>query len=246
MSERMFGKLPGKMPVGLRSLDWYVAGALPKPPASVAVPAPPPSSDGTLWGMDGNDTKGDCGVAGVNHGFMADAAVAGLTETSPSDDEIVQYYLTYTGGQDTGVVLSDFLAYVRKQGFFGRTLSAYAPFSVHDIPTLHTAVWMYDFAYTGIKVTQPMMNANQAGQPWDLDDMFSEVIGGHCVPIVGYDKDFLYCITWGGVQRITYSAWHFMSDEAWALITGEFAAKGGDGRGVNLAALQADLNKLAA
>jgi hypothetical protein len=193
--------------------------------------------------MDGNDRYGDCGVAGLNHGFMADATVLTLQETFPSDDEIVRYYLTYTSGDDSGVVLGDFLAYARKQGFFGHTVDQYAPFQVHDVPTLHSVVWMYDFAYTGIKVTQGMMDANSAGRPWELDDMFTEVVGGHCIPIVGYDAQYLYCVTWGKIQAISYAAWHFMSDEAWAIITGEFTAKG-DGRGVNLAALEADLNKL--
>ena len=36
-----------------------------------------------------------------------------------------------------------------------------------------------------------------------------------------------------------------MSDEAWALITGEDVSAGADGHGLNLAALQADLGKLA-
>jgi hypothetical protein len=177
---------------------------------------------------------------------MCDDAILALNGQFPSRQDVIDYYLTYTGGQDTGVVLADFLAYVRKTGFFGHTLKGYAPVAVHDIPTLHFAIWTYGNSYTGIKVTQAMMDAFQAGQPWDLDDMLSEVVGGHCIPIVGYDSQYLYAVTWGKVQPISYSAWHFMSDEAWALITGEFTAKGGDGRGVNLAALEADLNKLAA
>jgi hypothetical protein len=141
-------------------------------------------------------------------------------------------------------VLSDFLAYVKKTGFFGHTMSAYAPVKVHDIPSLHFAVWAYAASYTGIKVTQAMMNAFQEGLPWDLDDMFSQVVGGHCIPIVGYDSQYLYAVTWGKVQRISYAAWHYMSTEAWAVISGEFVTKGSDNRGLNIAALQADLSKL--
>lgn len=201
--------------------------------------------DGTPWGMDGNDTNGDCGVAGVNHGFMAVDAVLNYPETIPANDDIVSYYYDYTGGPDTGVVLADFLAHVKSKGFFGHTIQAYAPVAEHDIPTLLFAIDAFDFAYTGITVTQGMLDASNAGKPWDLDDLFSEVAGGHCVPLVGYDSQHLYCITWGKVQPITYSAWHFMSTEAWAVIPGEFAARNSDGRGINLAALEADLPKLA-
>lgn len=248
MQDLKFGLLPGHIPTGLRELPFYAAGALPKAPPKVAVPSVPAQSDGTPWGMDGNDTFGDCGVAGADHGFMAIASATSeiSSENWPTADEVVQYYLGYTDGADTGVVLADFLKYVQAKQFFGHSVKAYAPVGVHDIPTLHFAVNAYGFAYTGIQVTSRMQQSYADGKPWDLDDLLSPVVGGHCVPIVGYDSAHLYCITWGKVQAITHSAWHFMSTEAWAVISGEIAARGDDGRGINLAALEADLAKLAA
>jgi hypothetical protein len=246
MPELKLGCLPGYIPVGLNDLTFYCPGHLPKAPAKVDVPTVASQPDGTPWGMDGNDAYGDCGVAGINHGYMAVDAILNYPEASPSDDDIVQYYLTYTGGEDTGVVLADFLGYVKQQGFFGHAIKAYAPVNVHDVPTLTFAIDAFDFAYTGIVVTQAMQEAYANGQPWTLEDLDSPVDGGHCVPLVGYDSNYLYCITWGKVQPIAYPAWHSMSSEAWAVITGEFAAKNSDGRGINLAALEADLPKLAA
>lgn len=234
------------MPVGLKMLDYYRAGPLPQAPAAVTVPVPPVQPDGTPWGMDGNDQYGDCGVAGLDHGLMSAGIITGTHGNPyPTTDQIVQYYLQYTGGQDTGVVLSDFLAYVHQNGFFGHSVAAYAPVGVHDIPTFHFAINAYDFAYTGIRVTAAMQSAYARGDAWDLDDLLSPTVGGHCVPVVGYDSSHLYCITWGRVQAITYAAWHYISDEAWAVISGELVASDGDGRGINLAALQADLGSLA-
>jgi hypothetical protein len=239
-----YGCLPGVVPVGLKELPFYAAGPLPQPPAKIAVPAVPDAGDGTVWGMDGNDKYGDCGVAGIDHGFMAAASVVSTLkkETWPTDEDDVDYYLTYTGGKDTGVVLSQFLAYVKLRQFFSHTVQAYAPIGVHDIPTLQYAINAYTFAYTGITVTSAMESAFQNKQPWTLDDLFSPVAGGHCIPLVGYDSNYLYCVTWGTVQPIAYSAWHYISTEAWAVIPGEFTDT--DGRGISLAALQADLAKL--
>lgn len=237
--EYKLGRLPGKIPVGLRELSYYAAGPLPKAPASMPVPEPP----GGEWLMLGNDTYGDCGVAGLEHVFMADAAETAETETFPTDAQTVTYYLTYTGGQDTGVVLSDFLNYVRQNGYYDKKILAYAPIAVHDIPTLHTAVFMYDAAYTGIQVTAQMMTDFQDDHPWTMKSLESPVEGGHCVPIVGYDGTYLYIVTWGKIQKIEYSAWHYMSSEAWAIITGELET--GDGHGINLDALKADLNRIA-
>ena len=233
-----FGCLPGVIPVGLSTLTYYIAGNLPKAPPSVSVPA------FGEWGMLGNDRYGDCGVAGLEHGFEVDATITGERVTFATAEQAIDYYLTYTSGADTGVVLAQFLAYVRQHGYFGQTIEAFAPVAVNDVPTLQTAVYLYGFAYSGIKVTAGMQQAFAANAPWDGAACSGPILGGHCVPIVGYDDHYLYVITWGAVQRITYSAWHSIATEAWAVITGEFEKKHGDGRGISISALKSDLNKL--
>jgi hypothetical protein len=234
----MLGCLPGKIPVGLHHLTYYVAGDLPKAPAKVDVP------EFGDWGMLGNDRYGDCGIAGLEHGFEVDQTITHEVEREISAAEAIEYYLDYTNGVDSGVVLADYLAHVREHGYYERTVSAYAPVAVHDIPTLQTAVWMYGFAYCGIAVTAGMQKAFGESAPWDSEACSGPILGGHCVPVVGYDDHFLYVITWGGVQAVTYSAWHSISTESWAVITGEFEARHGDGRGVSITALKNDLNKL--
>jgi hypothetical protein len=232
------GCLPGQIPVGLKPLSHYVAGSLPKPPTSIAAP---PVAD---WEMLGNDQYGDCGVAGLEHGFMAGAAVTAEQESFATAEQAVSYYLAYNKGQDVGVVLSAFLGYVRQHGYYGHTVGAFTHFSPQDIATLQSVVNLYDFSYTGIKVTQAMQQKFAAGGAWTLEDLLSPVAGGHCIPVVGYDDHHLYAVTWGKVQRITYPAWFFMATEAWAVMTGELDH--GDGRGVAYDALVADLDQIAA
>jgi hypothetical protein len=242
------GLLPGSIPVGLKDLTFYSAGPLPKAPASVAVPSVPVQPDGTPWGMLMNDTLGDCGVAGLEHGFMADASITGITETPATAQQAGEYYLTYDNGQDEGVVLSAYLGYVRQKGYYGRTVSAYAPVGVHDIPSMQFCIDAYGFSYTGINVTQAMMNAVQSapsGWSWTSQDAAGEPIGGHCIPVIGYSDTSLFAVTWGQVIAISYPAWHRIATEAWSVLSGELVAKGGDNRGINLAALQSDLDRLA-
>ena len=241
MPDFKLGRLPGQIPAGLHDLTYYTAGPLPKAPARVTVPS------GITWGMDGNDTEGDCGPAGLNHGFMAAAADTYQTEAFPSAGEVVSYYRTYTGGQDSGVILSQYLAYVRQHGFYGHTVSAYAPVAAHDVPTLQFCIDAYDFAYVGITVSQGMMDACSGPGPWTwtLESLQGSELGGHCIILAGYDSNWLYGITWGQVIRIAYPAWHQMSDEAWAVLSGEDVGAKADGHGISLAALQADLSKLA-
>lgn len=244
---KMLGRLPGRIPTGLHDLTHYAAGSLPAPPASVAVPTVPAQPDGTPWGMDDNDSLGCCGVAGINHGFMASAADTSETEVSPADAQVGKYYLTYTGGQDDGVVLSDFLAYVHKKKFYKHTVSAFAPVKIADIPTLQFIINAYDFAYVGINVTNDMMTAVQGSNgpwTWTAEDLGGGEAGGHCIILAGYDSNWLYGVTWGNTIRIAYPAWHRMAEEAWAVLTGEVTKAGTDGHGINRAALTADLNRL--
>lgn len=239
----LYGRNPALIPAGLRDLTYYAAGPLPRPPARVAVPA---VAD---WGMDENDKLGCCGVAGLDHGEKAVASILGLKDvTFPTAGQIGQYYLAYTKGKDTGVALSQFLRYVQSQpgGMFSETVDAFAPVKVQDIPTLQFTINAYGFAYVGITVTQGMEAAFQYHQPWTLETLLSPVMGGHCIVLVGYDSDYLYGITWGGVIKIPYSTWHYIGDEAWAVIPGYVTQVGNDGRGISYDALKADLAKLAA
>ena len=173
MPSYRLGRLPGQVPVGLRDLTYYAAGPLPKAPASVAVPA---VADWLLLANGPDPTcpeypqgVGDCGVAGLEHGFMSAAADTSERETFPDAERAVSYYFGYTGGQDSGVVLSQYLAHVRQNGYYGHTVAAYAPVAVHDVPTLQFAINAYDFAYVGITVTQGMMDAADGPGTVDVD-----------------------------------------------------------------------------
>lgn len=235
----LYGRKPALIPAQVRDLTYYVAGTLPKPPAKVSVPA---VAD---WGMDGNDQYGDCGVAGFAHGT---SAVASLLHNqgfkAANATQCVQYYMKYDHNVDEGVVLSEFLKYVEQNKFFNTTLAAYAPVTINDIPTLQFAINAYGFAYVGINVTQAMEQAFGEGQPWTAETLNSPIAGGHCIILAGYDSQYIYGVTWGSVVKIAYPTWHGMADEAWAVILGEQVSAGGDGRGVNLAALKADISKL--
>jgi hypothetical protein len=228
------------MPTGLRTLDYYAAGPLPRPPAELEVPTV------AHWGMLGNTSKGNCGVAGCEHVFMADAAVSGKKETFPDAQECVGYYLQYTGGQDAGVQLATFLLYVRKNGYYGHRVEAFAPVHVNDLQTLRFATFAYGAIYLGIVVTTAMQNTFREQGVWQVATLESTVLGGHCVVGVGYDDVGIDVVTWGGIQKLTYAAWAEMSrygdTEAFALLTGEL--DNGDGRNINYATLQRDLNRL--
>jgi len=242
MTERIVGKL-GKLaprrPEGLHMLAFYQKNPLPVAPESVEVPA---VND---WGMLANDKYGDCTFAGIVHARMANAAVLGITEAFPSEQDVIAAYLQYTGGQDQGAVEADLLKYWQTNGLFNSKITAYAPTDHADFDELRSVIDSYGFAYIGVQLPVTFQQQFVSGQPWALTGTPADqqIEGGHCVILVGYNKDYAQCITWGKVQQVTWEWLRSYMEESWAIITPEIEQKGQYGD-LRLDELTADLGKL--
>jgi len=242
MTDRIVGKL-GKLdprrPAGLHQLAFYQGNPLPVAPDTVAVP------NVANWGILGNDTHGDCTFAGIVHARMANATVLGITEAFPTDADVVNAYLSYTGGQDAGAVEADLLKFWQNNNLFGSKLSAFAPTDHADLDELRSVIANFGLVYIGVKLPVTFQQQFIQNQPWDLTGTpaDNQIEGGHCIILVGYDKDYAECITWGKVQKVTWRWLQSYMEESWALITPEIVEKGlyGD---LRLEDLTADLGKL--
>jgi hypothetical protein len=90
------------------------------------------------------------------------------------------------------------------------------------------------------------MQQFQAGQPWTLvpDWQNQSIEGGHAIPILGYDEQWMYCVTWGAVQEMAWDWWSAYGDEAWVVLSEEYEKAGHPIEGIDVATLQADLAHL--
>jgi hypothetical protein len=242
MTDRIVGKL-GKLaperPAGLHMLAFYQENPLPVAPATVEVP------NVKDWGMLGNNKYGDCTFAGIVHARMANAAFLGLTENFPDDATVEASYLSYTDGQDTGAVEAAILKFWQTTGLFGNKLHSFAPTDFADQDELRSVIASYGLAYIGVKLPTVALQQFADNQPWDLTHTPADnnIDGGHCVILVGYNKDYAQCITWGKVQQVSWAWLTSYMEESWALITTEIVEKGEYGN-MRLADLTADLEKL--
>jgi len=242
MSERIvgrLGRLPAKRPKGLHALAFYQSNPLPVAPESVEVP------NVADWQMLGNDKYGDCTFAGVVHAKMANATVLGLQETFPTEEEVIKSYLDYTNGQDGGAVEANLLQTWQNNGLFGSKIAAYAPTDRADFDELRSVIASYGLAYIGIMLPEPAEEQFAQGQPWQITNTPADVniIGGHCIILVGYNKDYVYGITWGKVQTISWNWLRSYMEESWAIITPEIVEKGSYGD-LRLDTLIEDIKKL--
>ncbi|HTW08560.1 MAG TPA: hypothetical protein VME46_13670 [Acidimicrobiales bacterium] len=244
------GKKDAVRPAGLRDLRQYVPDGFPPPPASFGVLR---DLQAVPWGMDGNDTVGDCTIAGADHVIAAENAWLGTEDPRPTLQVLEAQYQQLSPG-DTGCVIAEVLRDWRADGLFSmpggtNRIGLYAPFDHADQTEFCQVVSFTGIAYLGIQcprsAQQQYAKQCQSGQlvPWTVVPP-SPIEGGHCIVAVGYTTAGLYCVTWGGVVLAT---WEFIArycDEAWALISQELGEKGADTLGIDVGNLAADLDAL--
>ena len=230
-----YGRLAARRPVGLADLAVYLNDPLPVAPTSVA----PPVFD---WGMLGNDKYGDCTIAGALHLREAVSVKHRETETWPTEADVIATYLTLTHGQDNGMVEADVLHTWQTAGLFGNRIDGYAPLNHRDPNELRSCVATFGGAYLGIAVPATAEQQFAAGEPWDLTGYPADrqIVGGHAVPAVGYDSEYLHVVTWGKTQKVTWRWCQVYLEEGWAVGTSELLTA----VGVDVAALKADLASL--
>lgn len=224
----------------------YKLGKLPATPNRVAfklsqfansdvLPTPPASHNNTAlvtapWGMLGNDQYGCCVFAGAAHETMLwNSEAKNIVEFS--DHAVLSDYTTVTGFNpnepwtDAGTNMSDAAEYRRRTGVIDANgnrhkVAAYLAIEPGNLDELKLANFLFGAVGIGIVVTSAQQDQFAAGQPWDVDEN-SQIEGGHYVPIVAYDADFFYVVTWGQIQKATYNFIQKQMDEGLVYLSEE-------------------------
>lgn len=225
----------------------------------------PPIPDGPLghddlitatgWGMLGNDSVGDCVLAGAAHETMLWNREQGRT-IAFSDTSVLGDYSAITGyipGQsstDRGTDMRDAMNYRRATGVADASgarhqIAAYIALRAGNLDEIKQAIHLFSAASVGIQVPSTAMDQFNQNQPWDVV-AGSSVEGGHYVPITGYDAalDMFHAITWGRVQLVTPRFLAAYADEGFAALTNEALSATGSVDGFSLDQLTADLSAL--
>lgn len=254
MSDYRLGKRPAVRPHALASLDEYIMGRPPQPPAA----CPPPQI--ANWGMFANGPDptcdvpgapfGDCVIAGSAHAIMAVNSALGTADKVPDSDQAVHEYFMETGGVDSGLNVADHLAKWHQYGIFAddgsaNLLPAYAPVSNGSILALHRAIWLCRDCKMGWQLPETAEAQIRAGEPFTVVPG-AEIIGGHDMEAVGYDDQWVYLVTWGQLQPASYAFVETYCDEAFALLMQAVKERGFGPTQIDFASLEADLDKLAA
>lgn len=227
-------------------LDLYL------PPLALA-PAPVSADWGagiSDWGAMGNLEAGDCTCAAAGHAIMVWSTAAGAPKR-PSDAEILAMYGAVSGYNagnpltDRGAYISDVLTHWSSAGLGGDLLTAAARIDCTRLEHVKRAIALLGCANLGVELPASAMAQTQAGQTWDSVDDDGGPLGGHCVLLVGYDLDGVSLVTWGQLQRATWSWIARYVDEAWAMVSRDFlTASGAAPNTLDLDLMTADLAAL--
>ena len=231
------GKLPPKFDPRTLNFEKYLSTPIPAPPDTRHWETP--ISD---WGQMGNDCYGNCVIASAGHMRLSWRANELGDLTRITDEAVV--LLSIQMRATNGYTILDRLNWWRKQGMWKNTLHSYAKVNP-DYPT-HLKIAIDTFGAADIGLAMPA--AWREDQIWDVGHGIKHKPnswGGHSVPIVGYDPQFCYLVTWGAIQRITWPAIHRYCDEAYALINPDWLEKNKlTPNQFDLAALEADLAEI--
>lgn len=243
LGKRKLGRKPAVFPKNVKEFSTYLKTALPTPPATYPVIK-------FGYSMLGNGPDPHVTIEGPNFEGVGNCTICALihlrraneleTETAKNDlptaNACVLEYFDETGGQDTGLECSSVLKKWYSPGTFQNQNKGYASFPINDVNMMKVVISNFGGAYLGVNLPDPAEIQTENGQPWKLTNTLDDlnIVGGHCVPAVGYDENFVYVVTWGLIQPVTWSWLAEYLEEAWAVITTEDAR-------VDLAALQADL-----
>ncbi len=203
------------------------------------------------WGMLGNDTVGNCVIAGADHETLLWCQEGG-NPVSFTDVNAINDYSAITGydpndpNSDQGTDVRAALKYRQKTGMMDSAgkrhkIGAYLQLDQTNLNEVLMAAYLFSTVGIGINFPSSAMDQFSHGEPWTVVKD-SEIEGGHYVPILGYDAQYLYCVTWGQIQKMDIEFFKTYCEEAWAILSTEFLNGNGlSPEGFNLTQLQVDL-----
>ncbi|HEX4518234.1 MAG TPA: hypothetical protein VH063_01510 [Gaiellaceae bacterium] len=242
LTQVKLGKLPARVDPRTLSLARYVEPAV--------LPAPPPALDLSAavadWPMYENDRIGDCTTAAAGHMIEAWTAAASGHATEVADRDVVSAFdavkIVDPATGEEGAIELDVLKLWRTAGIGGHLIGAFAAVAIGNRDLVLTGTALFGGLYLGLQL--PLRAQEQSVWDWTgrLDGPDAPGSwGGHAVDVVGYDETGLTVVTWGALQRLTWSFWERYVDEAYCILSADFLQGGRSPAGFDLETLQRDL-----
>lgn len=189
----------------------------------------------TNWGVMGNNRYGNCVTVAAAH-FLMNWMSSKQKKQVTIPDEAVIIVSREIGGLNGFNILERNRIW-RKKGLFGDNLWAFVSVDLNNSEHVRAAIHILG----GLDIGVNLPNAWRGADKWETGNGSSYrpgSWGGHSVPIVAYDFEWVYCVSWGEVIPMSWDALRYYCDEAYAFIDKEwFSGDGANPLGLNLEAM---------
>lgn len=239
------GKTPARKDSIALQFGNYVTKKLPAPPVS----AGHKDLMGTdNWGMLANDKYGDCVWAGAGHETLLWNREAGISLTI-EDKDALDAYAAVTGfkpndpSTDNGTDMQAAAKYRQDIGLTdlaGNVHKVAAYLALQSDTDIKRAIYYFGAVGIGIKFPDYAMEQFKAGKDWEVKS-HGKIEGGHYIPAISYDKNWVYIVTWGKVVRASWGFIKKYMDEGVVYLSKEMLVGGKSPEGFDITTLQADL-----
>lgn len=186
----------------------YLRASMPPPPSSLdySQPALP-----VLQNILGNNTLGDCVIAGGYHILGIETGNAGKLWTPSMTDILTDYskiggYVPGDPSTDQGCDEITAMNYWTNHGFAdGSTLAGWVAIDPTNIVEVQTAQWLFEDLLFGLCLPDSCINPfpSQNGFVWGKGT--PDQNNGHCIAGGGYNSDGVLIWTWGLTGLMTYA-----------------------------------------
>jgi hypothetical protein len=160
--------------------------------------------------MYGNDQWGDCVIASKFHQVgIWTGNEAGVPAVGTTDEAVNQYH-SICGAGDNGCIITDVLDVMKSQGLTigGKVhkIDNYVAIDWTNQQLVKVAIEIFGAGCVGINLPAAWTCTNCV---WDVTN--TRIVGGHDVPFVDYDANYVYILTWAGVVQFTWAAFQSRS-----------------------------------
>ena len=220
------GKLPPRRSLKVPALGDFLdkATAWPPVPAAGWEFAVPPGD----WGMLGNDTVGDCAIAGIYHllqgqSYNTDNPLHGTTDQALALYSAVTGYNPSDPSSDQGTVLVSLLDYVVKNGVemldvTGKTVTVeivgYASLDISSVAQRRYGAFTFGGAFLGINCPE---KCESDTDNWNFGPGLP-LAGGHCITQEGEGAAGGQTCSWGMIIPTSNSFYAAYLDEGYIVV----------------------------
>ena len=184
-----------------------------------ALPSAPPAEDysppaaSVLSNIYGNDTLGDCGIAGGYPMVGVWTGNAGDLFTATMEQIVADYskiggYVPGDPTTDQGIELQTALNYWTESGFAdGTKLLGWIGVDATNLDEVKSALWLFEGLYIGMELPDAWVSSMPTGPDftWDVAGN-PDPNNGHCIIGCGYDPSGVKICTWGLLGTQTWPA----------------------------------------